>query len=140
MLLAIHHIGIAVKNLDEATRTYVSALDAQVEGTHDLPDRGVRITFLALGNSKLELMESIEKDGPIAKFIESYGEGIHHICLEIDDINKQIESLIAKGVRLKDKDVRQGLIGKIALIHPEAMNGVLIELVEKEDGDILEKA
>ena len=131
MLVGINHIGIAVKNLDEATRVYVSVLGAQPGEVHRLPEAGMGATMLSVGNAKLELMEPIGTEGPIAKFIESRGEGVHHICLEVDNINKELDSLSAKGVKLVDKEARQGLEGMVAFIHPKAMNGVLVELVEK---------
>ena len=132
MLVGISHIGIAVKNLDEATKAYVSALGAQPGQIERSPEAGIEAIMLSVGNTKLELMEPIGTEGPVSKFIENRGEGIHHICLEVDDIDKELESLSAKGVRLIDKEARHGLEGRIAFIHPKAMNGVLVELVEKE--------
>ena len=132
MLLGVSHIAIAVRNLEEAAKVYVDALGAQSGEIHRSPEAGMGAIMLSLGNTKLELMEPIGTEGPIAKFIESRGEGIHHICLEVDDIDKELESLSIKGVRLVDKEARRGLEGRIAFIHPKAMNGVLVELVEKE--------
>ncbi len=131
MLLGVSHIGIAVRNLDEATKTYVSALGAQPGEVHHSPEAGMAAIMLSMGNDKLELMEPIGTEGPIAKFIESRGEGIHHISFEVDDIDKELESLSAKRIKLVDKEARRGLEGRIAFIHPKAMNGVLIELVER---------
>jgi methylmalonyl-CoA epimerase len=90
--------------------------------------------MLSVGNAMLELIEPVGTEGVIAKFIESRGEGIHHVCLEVDDIDKTLASLAAKGVRLIDKVAREGIEGRVAFIHPKAMNGVLIELVEKKKG------
>jgi methylmalonyl-CoA epimerase len=131
MLKGISHIGIAVRNLDEAIKVYTEALGAKLEGIHRAPEAGMGAAMLSVGGDKLELMEPIGTEGPIAKFLESRGEGIHHICIEVDDIDKVLKSLSAKGVRLIDKEARKGLEGRIAFIHPKAMNGVLIELVEK---------
>jgi methylmalonyl-CoA epimerase len=88
--------------------------------------------MLAVGDSHLELIEPVGTEGTIAKFIESRGEGIHHVCLEVEDIDKALADLNAKGVRLIDKVARQGIEGRVAFIHPKAMNGVLVELVEKK--------
>jgi len=131
MLKGISHIGIAVRNLDEAIKVYTEALGAKSEEIHRAPEAGMSATMLSVGDDKLELIEPIGTEGPIAKFLESRGEGIHHICIEVDDIDKALKSLSAKGVRLIDEKAREGLEGRIAFIHPKAMNGVLIELVER---------
>jgi methylmalonyl-CoA epimerase len=131
MLKGISHTGIAVKNLDDALKVYTEALGAELEGIHEALESGMRAAMLSAGSDKLELIEPIGTGGVIAKFIESRGEGIHHICVEVDDIVKTLESLSNKGVRLIDTKPRQGIEGKVAFIHPKAMNGVLIELLEK---------
>jgi len=132
LLIGLSHIGIAVKNLEEALKVYVNVLGAQTGQIHRWPKTGLGAVMLTLGNSKIELIEPIGTEGPLAKFIESRGEGIHHICFEVDNIDKTLESLSAQGVWLIDNEARQGLEGNIAFIHPKAMNGVLVELVEKE--------
>jgi len=131
MLKGISHIGIAVRNLDEAIKVYTEALGAKLEEIHRAPEAGMRAAMLSVGGDKLELIEPIGTEGVIAKFLESRGEGIHHISIEVDDIVKTLKSLSDKGIRLIDTKPRQGIEGKIAFIHPKAMNGVLIELVEK---------
>ena len=131
MPVKISHLGIAVKSLDEATKVYTEALGIKVEEIHRAPESGMNAAMLDAGNAMLELIEPVGTEGTIAKFIESRGEGIHHICLEVDDIVTTLDSLAAKGVRLIDKEPRQGIEGKVAFIHPKAMNGVLVELVEK---------
>jgi len=131
MLTGINHIGIAVKSIDEASRVYVGVLGARQEGeVHQFPEQEMAAVMLSVGNGSIELLEPIGTDGLIARFLESRGEGVHHICLEVDDIDKELKSLSEKGVRLIDKEARQGLEGRIAFIHPRAMNGVLVELVE----------
>ena len=131
MLKGVSHIGIAVKNLDEAIKTYCEALGAELDEVERAPEEGMAAAMLSVGNNKIELMEPIGTEGAIARFLESRGEGIQHICIEVDDIDKTLEALSAKGVRLIDEKAREGLEGRIAFIHPKAMNGVLIELVEK---------
>ena len=131
MLLGIHHIGIAVKDLDEATRRYVNAFGIRAGDIHHVPERGIRAILLDVGNCKLELVERKRIEGTPAPFTESQGERITHICFEVDDINKELESLSAKGIPLKDKMARQGITGIIAYLHPDAMNGVAIEFVDK---------
>ena len=131
MLLGVSHIGVAVRNLDEATRAYVNALGVQPGEVHRLPEEGMGAIMLSAGNTNIELIEPIGAEGPIAKFIDSRGEGIHHICFEVDSLDKALESLSAYGIRLVDKEARPGLEGRIAFVHPKSMHGVLIELVEK---------
>jgi len=129
MLKGVNHIGIAVKSLDEAIKAYGGGLggkvDAEVHRTADMAAQ-----MVAVGETKLEFMEPAGTGGVIAKFLESRGEGIHHICLEVDDIIKAIKDLSDKGYRMIDKEPRQGLEGKVAFVHPKSMNGVLVELVE----------
>ena len=131
MPVKISHVGIAVKNLDEAIKVYTEALGVELGEIHRSPETGMAAAMLSADNATLELIEPIGTEGVIAKFLESRGEGVHHICFEVDDIVKALESLSTKGVRLIDKEPREGIEGKVAFIHPKAMNGVLVELVEK---------
>ncbi len=131
MLKGVNHTGIAVKNLDEAIKVYTEALGAELGEIHNAPEAGMRAAMVSVGGDLLELIEPVGTGGVIARFIESRGEGIHHICVEVDDIRKTLASLSEKGVRLIDTEPRQGIEGLVAFIHPRSMNGVLIELVEK---------
>jgi methylmalonyl-CoA/ethylmalonyl-CoA epimerase len=132
MLEGINHIGIAVKSLDEAVRGY-GALGAKQEGeVHKAAD--MNAVMLAVGESKLELMEPAGNGGVIGRFLESRGEGVHHICIQVDDIVSALASLKAQGVRLVDEKPRQGLEGLVAFIHPKSLNGVLVELVQVPKG------
>jgi methylmalonyl-CoA epimerase len=131
MIEGIAHIGIAVKSLDEALKAYEGALGLKLHGIHKAPQQGMNAAMVEIGEAHLELIEPVGTEGTIAKFIESKGEGIHHICIETDNIEKTLADLAAKGVRLIDQKPRQGIEGKVAFIHPKSMNGVLIELVEK---------
>ena len=130
MLLGLHHIGIVVKNLDEATKNYMSVLGAQVQSSHVGPKTGSKINFVSVGNATLELVEPSGTESLTAKFLNSHGEGINHICWEVDDINKTLESLSAQGKHV-DIEPQEGIIGKVAFISPEGMNSVPIEFVEK---------
>ena len=130
MLKGISHTGIAVKNLDEAVKVY-QALGAELGEIHDAPESGMRAAMVSTGGDTLELIEPVGDGGVIGKFIESRGEGIHHLCIEVDDIRKTLADLADKGIRLIDTEPRQGIEGMVAFIHPKSMNGVLIELLEK---------
>ena len=126
----LDHIGIAVKSLD-AAKIY-ETLGLTVGHTETVETQKVRTAFLSVGDSNLELLEPTSPDSPIAKFIEKRGEGIHHICLRVDDIEAQLARLKAEGYRLINEAPVPGAHGcRVAFLHPAAGNGVLIELSEK---------
>ena len=129
----LEHIGIAVKNLEEAIKIYES-LGLQVDSIEAVEDQKVTTAFIPCGSVNLELLEAIGNEGPVAKFIEKRGEGIHHISIRVTDIETRLKELKEKGIRLVDETPRKGAHNsKIAFIHPKATKGVLIELVETAD-------
>jgi methylmalonyl-CoA/ethylmalonyl-CoA epimerase len=126
----LDHIGIAVRSLD-AAKIYES-LGLTIDHVETVETQNVRTAFLSVGDSNLELLEPTSADSPVAKFIEKRGEGIHHICFRVDDIESQIARLKAEGYRLIDEAPVPGAHGcRVAFLHPAAGNGVLIELSEK---------
>ncbi len=126
----LDHIGIAVKSLDEA-KIY-EALGLSVEHVETVASQGVRTAFLSAGDAKVELLEPTGPDSAVAKFIDKRGEGIHHICFRVDDIDAHLARLKAEGYRLINEAPVPGAHGcRIAFLHPAAGNGVLIELSEK---------
>ncbi|MCR4430598.1 MAG: methylmalonyl-CoA epimerase [Tepidanaerobacteraceae bacterium] len=132
MVEKIDHIGIAVKNLNESLRVFEEILGLKSIGLETVTDQKVKVAFIPVGESEIELLESTEPDGAIAKFIEKNGEGIQHIAFRVDNIEKVLEDLKAQKVRLIDEKPRKGAGGaRIAFIHPKATNGVLIELCER---------
>ena len=135
MIKEIDHIGIAVSNLKETMRIYKDLLGLECIGTETIEEQKIiHATFLA-GSVKIELVQSTHPDGPIGKFIEKRGEGLHHIAFRVENINESLKELSEKGVNLIDEKVRIGADGaKIAFIHPKDMKGVLIELVERVKG------
>ncbi len=134
MLKKIDHIGIAVKNLDEALAFYEDALGLKSTGTEVVEQQKVKVAFLPLGDSKIELLESTEPDGPVAKFIESRGEGVQHIAIRVDNIEEKLKELEEKGIRLIDKSPRYGAGGaRIAFLHPKSTSGVLLELCQRDE-------
>ncbi|MEM2211215.1 MAG: methylmalonyl-CoA epimerase [Nitrososphaerales archaeon] len=131
MIKKIDHIGIAVKNLDNALKLYKDAFGLEFKSIEVVKDQKVRVATIPIGDVKIELIEPIEIDSPITKFIESRGEGIHHIALESDNISNMLKSLKEKGYKLIDEEPRIGANkAKIAFIHPKSMMGVLFELCE----------
>ena len=130
-LKRVDHIGIAVKNLEDAVKFYES-LGFKATGYETVEEQKVKVAFLPCGDSELELLESTEPDGPIARFIEKNGPGIQHIAIRVDDIDKALEELKEKGVRLIDQTPRYGAGGaRIAFVHPKATGGVLLELTQR---------
>jgi len=130
----IEHIGIAVKNLESSIRFYEEILGLKCYGIEEVKDQKVRTAFFQVGQTKIELLESTDPEGPIAKFIEKKGEGIHHIAFATEIIEKQLEELKEKGIQLIDKKPRKGAEGlDIAFLHPKSTLGVLIELCENKN-------
>jgi methylmalonyl-CoA/ethylmalonyl-CoA epimerase len=126
----LDHIGIAVRSLDSA-KIYES-MGLKVDHVETVETQKVRTAFLSAGDSNLELLEPVGDDSPVAKFIEKRGEGIHHICFRVDDIEAHLAKLKAEGYRLVNESAVPGAHGcRVAFLHPSAGNGVLIELSEK---------
>lgn len=132
MTSKIDHIGIAVANLDEALKLYTEVLGLTVHGTETVEEQKVKVAFLPIGDTEVELLESTDPEGPIAKFIEAKGQGIQHIAFRVSNIEEALAAMKAKGMRLIDEKPRYGAGGaKIAFLHPKSTNGVLIELCER---------
>lgn len=130
----IEHIGIAVKNLEESIKFYENILGLKCYNIEEVKEQKVRTAFFLLGKTKIELLESTEPDGPIGKFIEKRGEGVHHIAFATKELQKSLEELTEKGVRLIDTKPRKGAENlDIAFAHPASANGVLIEFCENNN-------
>lgn len=127
----IEHIGIAVKSLDEAIPFYENILGLKCYNVEEVSDQKVKTAFFKVGATKIELLESTDPEGPIGKFIEKRGEGIHHLAFAVKDLNKKLEGLESRGVRLIDRESRKGAEGlDIGFLHPKSTFGVLTELCE----------
>lgn len=125
----IEHIGIAVKNLEEAIKYYEGVLGLKCYAVEEVADQKVKTAFFKVGETKIELLESTDPEGPIGKFIEKKGEGIHHLAFKVDDLPEALKEANEKGVRLIDADPRKGAEGlNIAFLHPKSTGGVLTEL------------
>ena len=130
-LQKINHLGVAVASLEEALPHYRDVLGMSYQGTEEVHEQKVRVAFLQIGESKIELLEPTSADSPVAKFIEKNGSGIHHIAYEVNDIAETLAELEQKGVRLIDQIPRHGAHGaKIAFIHPKSTGGILTEICE----------
>lgn len=129
----LDHIGIAVRNMDEALAFYRDTLGISSVGEEVIEEQKVKVAFLPLGDTELELLESTSPDGPVAKFIEKRGEGIQHIALRVENIEEALKELKEKDFRLIDQQSRYGAgNAKIAFLHPKATGGILLEISERE--------
>lgn len=127
MLKKIHHVGVVVNSADEALKFYRDALGLEVTADREIEDQGVRGVLLAIGNSEIELLEPTRPDTGVARYLESRGEGLHHICFESDDVHAELEGAKTKGIEVVDQEPREGLAGMICFLHPKANHGVLVE-------------
>lgn len=133
MITKVDHIGIAVGDLDKALKFYTEILGLKLDGVEVVEDQRVKVAFLPLGDTEIELLESTDPGGPIAKFIEKKGEGIQHIALKVENIDEALEEMRKKGIRLIDEQPRYGAGGaRIAFLHPKSTYGVLVELCERK--------
>ncbi len=130
-IVRISHIGIAVNSIDVTARIYDEVLGLPIRDREEVTGQKVRVSLHPVGESRIELLEPTDALSPIAKFIRKRGEGIHHICFEVQELEAALGELKARGIRLIDETPRMGANGcKIAFIHPESTHGVLIELNE----------
>lgn len=128
----LDHIGIVVQDIEAALKVYRDALGLELVRTEFVPEQAVKIAFLPIGESKIELVEPTTDDSGIARHLARRGEGIHHICLKVDDIEATLAQMAAHGIKLIDKTPRTGSDGhKYAFVHPKSAHGVLVELYEK---------
>jgi len=133
MIDKIHHIGIAVHNLDQAIIFYRDTLGLHVHATAEIADQGVRAALLTIGQSEIELLQPLSHASPVGKFLERKGEGLHHICFQTPDVDADLDVLKQKGVELIDQKSRRGIAGMICFLHPKASRGVLVELATPLD-------
>jgi lactoylglutathione lyase/methylmalonyl-CoA/ethylmalonyl-CoA epimerase len=134
--MKIDHLGIAVRSVEESLKFYQEALGLTLKEIETVAEQGVRAALLPTGESRLELLEATHKQSPIAKFIAKRGEGLHHVCIEVENIETALAQLKAAGARLIDETPKRGVGGhKTAFVHPSSAHGVLLELVEKVDSE-----
>ncbi|MEA2627041.1 MAG: methylmalonyl-CoA/ethylmalonyl-CoA epimerase [Candidatus Binatota bacterium] len=133
MLKRIHHVGIAVRSLEQAFGFYRDALGLEVHKTAVVEEQGTRAALLTIGHSEIELLEPLTAAGPIGKFLEKRGEGLHHVCFETDDVERELSAARALGIPLIDERPRLGLAGKICFLHPKGTAGVLVEYAQPID-------
>jgi methylmalonyl-CoA/ethylmalonyl-CoA epimerase len=126
----IHHLGVAVEDLDEAVTIYERIFGARLEHRETVPAQGVEAASLTVGAGRVELLASLGKETPVGKFLTKRGPGMHHVAYEVADVRAAIDELAEQGVELVDHEPRKGLFGlEVAFVHPDAVHGVLSELV-----------
>ena len=129
---SIHHIAIAVRDLDAALVFYRDTLGLEVTERREVPEEGVEIAFLPTGEGEIELLQPLDEESGVARFLEKRGEGLHHICLTVEDVEATMERLRAAGARLLSKEPRVNVHGtRYVFVHPRSAHGVLLELYEK---------
>ncbi len=128
MIKKIDHIGLAVSNLDDFLDIFNKLFGTRAEVTET---KALKAGFIQVGDIIIEPIQPLDKDQAIGQYISKHGNGIHHICFEVDDIDKELDTLAAKGVKLNDRKGRPGLLGKVGFINPTSTGDVIIELVEK---------
>ena len=126
----IDHVGVAVEDIYAALEFFQQVFDTPPAPVQELADQGVRATLVQVGQTRLELLEPTSPDSAVGRFIQSRGQGLHHLALNVSGIQEKLDSLDRRGLRLVDKQPRHGLSGNIAFVHPSSVFGVLTELVE----------
>jgi len=137
MYRKVHHIGIAVKDIEASVKLYRDLLGVPLEGTHTIPEQKVLTAFFPVGDTHLELIQPTEGNVGVTKFLKNRGEGVHHLCFEVDDIEVALAECRSRGLRLIDDVPRELEDGKkkMAFLHPKSTGGVLIELYQICSGD-----
>jgi len=131
MLKKINHIAVAVNNLEEAAKFYRTILGLDLSGVEVVSAQKTKVGFFKIGESNIELVQPAEPDSPLVKYLETKGQGIHHICFEVDDIEAEVKAFLEKGATMVDQKPRPGAHNtKVAFVHPKSSSGVLIELCE----------
>ena len=128
----IHHLGIAVRDLDEAIATYARLFGGAVEHRAEVPDQGVEAAAVLLGEGRVELVAPLDDDTPVGRFLARRGPGMHHVAYEVDDVRQALRDLAAEGAELVSEEPHAGLFGlQVAFVHPDAVHGVLTEVVSR---------
>jgi methylmalonyl-CoA/ethylmalonyl-CoA epimerase len=130
MIEKIHHVGVVVRDMEQAMRFWRDTLGLHVDKLETIEEQGVKAALLTIGDSEIELLEPVVEDNGVARYLQSKGEGLHHVCFQVDDVDRDLGALRDKQVELIDQQPRIGLAGRICFLHPKAMHGALVELCE----------
>jgi methylmalonyl-CoA/ethylmalonyl-CoA epimerase len=128
----IHHLGVAVEDLDEALSTYQRLFGAELEHRATVPDQGVEAAAVRVGDGRVELLAPLDEDTPVGRFLAKRGPGMHHVAYEVEDVGEAVTRLAAAGAEMIDSRPREGLFGlQVAFVHPDSVHGVLAEVVAR---------
>jgi methylmalonyl-CoA epimerase len=130
----IHHVAVVVRSIEDSLGLYRDLLGMPVEAVTDIPSDRVRIAFLGVGESKVELVEPTDDSTGVARFLAKQGEGFHHVCFEVANLSEELTRLAIEGIELIDSAPRRGAEGPVAFLHPRSCHGVLVELIEAPGG------
>ncbi len=131
--MKLDHIGLATRNIEDGLSIWRDALGLAVETTEEVPEQGVRVAMLPIGDTHVELLEPLSPESPVGKFLSKRGPGIHHLAVEVEDIKASLADLKKRGARLIDETPRVGARGcLVAFVHPATTNGILLELVQHQ--------
>ena len=133
MIKKVHHVGVVVHDMEQAMGFYRDLLGLHVHKLETIQEQGVKAALLTLGDSEIELLEPVVPDTGVARYLERKGEGLHHVCFEVDDVEADLASLKQSGTEMIDQQTRIGLAGRICFLHPSAMDGALVELCQPLD-------
>ena len=129
-LLGVHHVALAVEDLEAAVATYRTLFDAEIELEERNEEQGVDAVYLRVGDGRVELVSPLDDDTPVGRFLAKRGEGMHHVAFEVDDVDGAVGELASRGAQMIDDEPRPGLAGtRVAFVHPESLSGVLAEIV-----------
>jgi methylmalonyl-CoA/ethylmalonyl-CoA epimerase len=133
MITKVHHVGVVVRDIEQAMRFWRDTLGLPLHELRVMNDQGVKAALLSVGDAEVELLEPIVEDNGVARYLQRKGEGLHHICFQSNDVERDLLALKAKGTELIDQQTRIGLAGRICFLHPSAMDGALVELCQPLD-------
>jgi methylmalonyl-CoA/ethylmalonyl-CoA epimerase len=130
MIKKVHHVGVVVRDIEDAMRFWRDTLGLHVHKQQTIDEQGVTAALMTVGDSEIELIQPTVPDNGVARYLESKGEGLHHVCFQVDSVDADLGALKARGVELIDQTPRIGIAGRICFLHPKAMRGTLVELCE----------
>lgn len=133
MITKVHHVGVVVRAIDQALPFWRDTLGLKLHKLETIEEQGVKAALLSVGDSEVELLEPVVSDNGVARYLERKGEGLHHICFQSDDVERDLADMKAKGTEMIDQVTRVGIAGRICFLHPTAMDGALIELCQPLD-------
>jgi methylmalonyl-CoA/ethylmalonyl-CoA epimerase len=133
MITKVHHVGVVVRDIEQAMRFWRDTLGLHLHKLETIEEQGVKAALLTVGDSEIELLEPVVSDNGVARYLERKGEGLHHICFQSTDVERDLDGLTRRGTEMIDQTTRIGLAGRICFLHPNAMDGALIELCQPLD-------